>query len=70
MKESHATDREIQEYLDQNSTHQDPEVARHIETCEACQQTLRMYRMTVQPLETDPGYHLPKNFARSAASEM
>lgn len=70
MSTEHLTDDEIQEILDDNKPLQSSDIHTHLEGCDLCQDTLKHYQNLYSALETDPGFKLPRDFARSVAAKL
>lgn len=70
MERQHLTDEEIQVFLDSKRSDQEMERNQHLKNCEICQRNLKIYQNLYVGLEKDPGFKLPRNFAKSVVSKL
>ncbi len=70
MARQHLTDEDIQNILDRNSSQQKGDLEHHLETCKICQDHLRQYQSLYVELEKEPGFKLPRSFAKSIISKL
>ena len=70
MKSVHATEEQIQAYVDGLAGEDHELVAKHIEVCRQCRETVLQYRSLFGELADDTGFELPADFARSVAAQV
>lgn len=70
MRTEHLTDDEIQEVLDKNRALLSSDTQTHLESCGSCRNTLKQYQNLYEALDADPGFKLPRDFARSVAAKL
>ena len=70
MKSVHATDEQIQAYVDGLIGEDHELVTEHIEVCRRCRETVLQYRSLFGELADDTGFELPADFARSVAAQV
>ena len=70
MKSVHATEEQIQAYVDGIIGEDFALLSEHIENCEQCRETMHQYRTLFGELADDTGFDLPAGFARSVAAQV
>ena len=70
MKGKHATEEQIQAYVDGMIGEDFALLSEHIENCEQCRETMHQYRTLFGELADDTGFELPADFARTVAAQM
>ncbi len=70
MKSVHATEEQIQAYVDGLLGEDFALLSEHIENCEQCRETMHRYRTLFGELADDTGFELPADFARTVAAQV
>ena len=70
MKSVHATEEQIQAYVDGLLSEDHELVTKHIEVCRQCRETVLQYRSLFGELADDTGFELPPDFARSVVAQV
>ncbi len=70
MKGEHATEEQIQAYVDGLIGEDFALLSEHIENCEQCRETMHQYRTLFGELADDTGFELPADFARTVAAQV
>jgi len=70
MSDRHATDEQIQAYLDGLVGPDYVALSEHIENCELCRETALQYRTLYSDLADETDIRLPADFARTVASKV
>ena len=70
MKGEHATEQQIQAYVDGMIGEDFALLSEHIENCEQCRETMHRYRTLFGELADDTGFELPAGFARTVAAQV
>ncbi len=70
MKSVHATEEQIQAYVDGIIGEDFALLSEHIENCEQCRETMHQYRALFGELADDTGFELPAGFARTVAAQV
>ncbi len=70
MKGEHATEQQIQAYVDGMIGEDFALLSEHIENCEQCRETMHRYRTLFGELADDTGFELPADFARTVAAQV
>lgn len=70
MKGEHATEEQIQAYVDGMIGEDFALLSEHIENCEQCRETMYRYRTLFGELADDTGFELPAGFARTVAAQV
>lgn len=68
MNREHLTDEELQEFLDESLSLGKSRMD-HIQSCESCRRALEAYRNLFTGIRTDPGFKLPRHFAKTVAAK-
>jgi len=66
----HLTDEELQEILDRKHELAESDVNSHLDTCEVCQERLKLYENVYAELASDEGFHLSEDFSAKVADRV